>query len=232
VLGDLVTVEKFTKLTALLGPLLFLPLLSPAFLLPALPFEFLLLTSTYDAPHTIGYHYTVGFTAFAFLAAAMSLGRLRMPPRAVRQLAAVAVIATAFFFVQYAKDSPVNRPWSWRTRDAVDEARLAAHRSIPRDAAVSVNNGLLDLFSDRQFVYNLPMPFQYYTELEPDPIPLDQRRRHVDYAVVDLHDHWFFPNDRTQVVEEVLPAWGFVRLWEREGIIVFRRLERPAEPAA
>lgn len=232
VLGDLFTTEKFTKLTALLGPLLFLPLLSPAFLFPALPFEFLLLTATYAPPHTIDYHYTVAFAAFGFMATAMTLGRLQVPPRFVRQLAAVAVVATAFFFVQYAKDSPIHRPWSWRTRDAADEARLAAHRAIPKDAAVSVNNGLLDLFSDRQFVYNLPMPFVYYTEIEPDPIPLADRRRRVDYAVVDLNDAWVFPNDRAEVIDQVLPSWGFERLWERDGIIVFRRTDRPDAPGA
>ncbi|MCA1841865.1 MAG: DUF2079 domain-containing protein, partial [Actinobacteria bacterium] len=230
ILGSLFTAEKFGTLTALLGPLLFLPLLSPAFLFPALPLELILLTTTYPPAHTIDFHYTITFTAFAFLATAMALGRVGVDDRSRRKLALLLVLSGAFFFVQYAKDSPLQHPWQWRTRDASDRSRLLAHRMIPPDAPVAVANGLLDLFSDRQFVYNVPMPFQYYEPPSNDPVPLTERRRSVDYAVIDLKDLWVFPGDANLVATQTLPAWGFQKLWERDGIIVFDRVERSDSP--
>ena len=229
---DVFSPETTTKLVALLGPLLFLPLLAPAYLAPALGLEFILLATNYGPPHTIDFHYTMAFTAFAFMATAVTLSRLELGVLSRRKLGVALLAAGAFFFVQYAKDSPLHHPWQWRTRDAVDEARLAAHRMIPRGDAVTVGNGLLDLFSDRQFVYNAPMPFEYYTEIEPDPIPMAERRRHVDWAVIDQVGEWVMPKPPAEVIDQVLPAWGFEVVWEREGIVVMKRISRPDAPIA
>ncbi|MGH9004385.1 MAG: DUF2079 domain-containing protein, partial [Acidimicrobiia bacterium] len=227
---DIFGPETTTKLLALLGPLLFLPILSPAYLAPALPLEFILLATSYGPPHTIDFHYTMPFTAFAFMAAAMTVARLELEKVPRRHLGVALVVAGAFFFVQYAKDSPLHHPWQWRTRDALDRARLAAHEMIPRGDAVAVGNGLLDLFSDRQFVYNAPMPFEYWTEIKPDPIPTAERRRHVDWAVIDQQGEWVMPKPPAEVIDVVLPSWGFEVVWEREGIVVLKRVSRPDAP--
>jgi len=231
ILGNLVSAENFAKLTALLGPLLFLPLLSPAFLLPALPLELMLLTTTYPAAHGIEFHYTLAFTTFAFLATAMSLGRLTADTSARRKLGVALLVSGTFFFLQYANDSPYEHPWQWRERDAADRAKLVAHHMIPRRAPVAVSNGLLDLFSDREYVYNAPMPFEYYAPPSNDPKPLDERRRHADYVVLDLEDPiWVFPGDANSAATETLPPWGFQPIWERDGIIVLQRVSRPDVP--
>ncbi|MCA1841864.1 MAG: DUF2079 domain-containing protein [Actinobacteria bacterium] len=233
---DIVGPDTITKATALLGPLLFLPLLSLDYLFPALPLEFVLLATNYGPSRSIDFHYTVAFTAFAFMATAMSLSRLRPGGLPGRRLIPVLLVATGFFFVQYAKDSPVDHPWRWHRNDAGNEARLAAHRMIPRHAAVAVSNGLIDLFSDRQFVYNAPMPFEYWTELRSDPIRQQERRRIVDWAVIDTRNEspWVFPKSAAEVVDEVLPSWGFEVYSDRAGIVVLKRVTRPdaASPIA
>jgi uncharacterized membrane protein len=226
---DIVGPDSVTKATALLGPLLFLPLLSLDYLFPALPLEFVLLATNYGPSRSIDFHYTVAFTAFAFMAAAMSLSRLGSADLPFRRLAPALLVATGFFFVQYAKDSPVEHPWRWHRTDAGNEARLAAHRMIPRHAAVAVSNGLVDLFSDRQFVYNAPMPFEYWTELRSDPVREQERRRQIDWAVIDTRNEspWVFPKPAAEVVDEVLPPWGFEVYSDRAGIVILKRVTRP-----
>jgi uncharacterized membrane protein len=231
---DIVGPDSVTKATALLGPLLFLPLLSPEYLFPALPLEFVLLATNYGPSRSIDFHYTVAFTAFALMATAVSLSRFRPADLPARRLVPALLVATAFFFVQYARDSPVHHPWRWHRNDAGNQARLAAHRMIPKHAAVAVSNGLVDLFSDRQYVYNAPMPFEYWTELRSDPVRQQERRRRVDWAVIDTRNEspWVFPKTAAEVVDEVLPSWGFEVYSDQAGIVVLKRVTRPDDPVA
>ena len=58
---------------AILAPVLFVPLLAPKYLLPALPIQLLYLVSDRPAAHTIADQYTVAIMGFVFVAAAMAL---------------------------------------------------------------------------------------------------------------------------------------------------------------
>src|SRR5947209_758455 len=120
------------------APLLFLPLLAPRYLLPAVPMQLLYLVSTRPAAHTIDSQYSIAMLGFAFVATAMTLRRAALQPQVLtRTLLPALVIAGLAFNAAYSHGGFAAQPWSWRHRDAVDRARLAGAQLIPRRAAVA-----------------------------------------------------------------------------------------------
>ena len=238
----------------LLGPLLFLPILAPAWLLPGLALELLYLISPVAPAHEISFQYTLMPGVCAVAAGALALGRLGpgTPPaaddgpppvaplarfrrwRPAQPVLIPLVVAAALFNVQLSTSSLRRHPWQWRHRDAVDRARLAAARVPASDASVAASASILQLVAARREAYFFPAPFAAYAGRihPPDPIPLPTRIAGVRYLLIDtttiateLHA------DMIPGVLRQLAADGtFVQLWDDHGVQVWRRAAGPGPP--
>ena len=222
-LTQLTRPENLDVAVGLLGPLLFLPLLAPEWLLPGLGLELLYLVSPVAPAHTIRFQYTLIPALAVVLAGALALGRRRLAPAVLVPLLAAAMA----FNVQLSTASLRYHPWRWRQRDAVDQARLAAARVPPPDAAVAASGSILPLVAARRSAYYFPAPFAAYAARlhPPDPVPLPRRMDSVRYLLIDtttmgteLHA------DMIPGVLQSLTADGtFEQLWDDHGVQVWRR---------
>jgi hypothetical protein len=219
---DYASGQNLAVLVGLFAPLCFLPLLSPKWLLPGIPLQLYFLQANVPAAHTIEAQYTVGILGFAFLATAMSLSRA-LRGTSTRTVLGMVLIASVLFNLQLSNGAPNRRPWAWRARDAVDQARLAADRFVPPGAAVSSSVRMWPLLADRTELYNFPMPFERYAESSSDPVPLEQRRREVQYVVLDTADPVQWTVDLEEARWRLLPQLGFAPVFSRNGIFVYSR---------
>lgn len=208
----------------LLAPLAFLPVLSPRFLMPGLPLQCLYLLSNVPAAHTIDWQYTVAIIPFLFVATAMALGKQRELVR-FRTAAVATLIAFSFGgFLMLANASPSDHPWSWFRHDEVDQAREKAIALIPKGASVSASPSVWPELADRANLYNFPMPFAFYSDDTPgDPIPLAKRQADVDWVVFDRRVVGQFPPGSEEQILNSLPARGFRKIFDRNGIVVLHR---------
>jgi uncharacterized membrane protein len=228
--------ENFDVLIGLLGPVLFLPLLAPTWLLPAAGLELVYMLSNVAPAHTIGFQYTLVPGLVVVLAAAVGLGRLRAgwgSPVAGRarppdQALLVPLLVGALLFSLHASSmSARQQPWRWARRDAVDRARLAAAHVPPPDASVAASASILPLVAARRSAYFFPAPFAAYAaELHPpDPVPLAERIAGVRYLLIDTTT---IPAElHAKMIPDVLHSLtdngAFEELWVDHGVEVWRR---------
>ena len=244
--------ENFEVVLALLGPVLFLPLLAPLWILPVVVLEVLYLLSNVAPAHSVGYHYTLLPGLCVVLAAAVALGRYPMARRPGASNEATSpyrrrlrldhpilvplLTAAVLFNVRFSSSSLVNmRPWEWARRDTVDRARLTAARLPAPDAPVAASASILPLVAQRRSAYFFPAPFAAYApELHPpDPIPLGERVASVRYLLIDtttipreLHSG-LIPG----VLGQLTTDGTFERLWADHGVEVWHRTPgRPSPP--
>lgn len=156
-LNNLFTQDNLLLVVSLLTPLIFLPLLSLRYLLPAFPLAGLLLfTSTPQTPFA---EKSAMLLAFMLVATAYALNRLgNMGVDRVFldiRLLTTLTAAAALLFVTGAPSSPYNTPWRWADRDAVDESIVAAVEMIDRDIPVRASPSALVLLSERPWLYAL-----------------------------------------------------------------------------
>ena len=223
VLGDLLTRQNLEFVIAILAPVLFLPVFAPKYLLPAVPMQLLYLVSSRGAAHTIHAQYTVAIMGFVFVAAAMAVGRARADGTRLERTVLGALLVAAFLFNAAQSDGGLGAsPWAWRHRDAVDRARLAGARVIPKSAAVSATDRLRPLIAGRRNLYNFQAPFDDY-QPHNDPVPIAVRQRQTRYLFIDTTDGVQWPEDRRRALERFVPELGFQKIFDRAGILVFRR---------
>jgi uncharacterized membrane protein len=224
VLGDLLTRQNLDFTIAILAPVLFLPLLAPKYLLPALPIQLLYLVSDRPSAHTIADQYTVAIVGFVFVAAAMALGRASAGDRSrlARTVLAAMLLAGIAYNSSLSEGGLSAHPWAWRHRDAIDRARRAGARLIPKGAAVAATDRLRPLIYDRTALYNFPAPFEGY-EAHNDPVRVSVRQRRTKYLFLDTADGAQWPDDRRQAMERLVPELGFELIFDRNGILVFKR---------
>jgi hypothetical protein len=163
VLGDLFEEDNVRLIVGLLAPLLFLPVLAPRYLVPAMGLTALFLIANVDVRGNGTNEFGLPLTVFAFVAAAFALnrmGRLSIDKIVVdrRVLIALSVAAIGFFCID-AVNSPYERPWNWGREDAADQARHEAVELIGDTASVRASPNVLPLVAERRAVYamgNLP----------------------------------------------------------------------------
>ncbi|MGH9137876.1 MAG: DUF2079 domain-containing protein [Acidimicrobiales bacterium] len=162
-LGDLFREANVALLVWMLAPLLFLPLLVPRKLLPAVPLTCLYLIADVDSRGATGGGRTVPLLCFSFVAATFALARVGRPSihRVIvdrRILLALMAAAGAFLLTQSAL-SPYQRPWA-QGGDIEDLALRAAADAVEDDEAVRTPPQVLPLLADREEVEvldNLPL---------------------------------------------------------------------------
>jgi uncharacterized membrane protein len=217
ILGGLTSEQNFNLLVTLLAPVVFLPVLAPRYLLPAIPLQALYMVADVPREAVFGQQ-TVAITAFIFIATAFALSRIgRMGVEKVnvdRRVLLALVLAGSVFFIRDAASSPYRQPWDWGGQDAADGARIEAEEAIPSDAAVRATPSMLQLLAERPRLY----------ELDPgEPVDPSVAAEGVDVVVVDDSDleNWT-PGQRHQL-REGLASRGFRVASEEQGILLFVR---------
>ncbi len=203
-----------------------LALLAPRLLLLAVPGLAANLLSAYSYQHDLHFHYQLVPAAAFALASASGAGFLvvRVSGR-WRDVVALTLLAGSIVAVAL---SPSVR----ELRDSRDGAVLSAKRAalsfVPPGVAVAAAPDLVPHLSHRRAIYQLPEPFfprhgngEYWSDAE-----LAQRSRSVAYVVIDLDSLDPFPREETARLPTLLPRQGFVQVFRRGDIRVFKRVEK------
>ena len=113
-LGDIFSESSIRLLIGVLAPLLFLPLLAPRYLIPAVPLQVLYLLAAVPLSGPLGAQHLVPTIPFAFVAATFALSRIgrRNVERVVvdRRVLIALVLAAVGFFALDAASSPYRTP--------------------------------------------------------------------------------------------------------------------------
>lgn len=184
-LDVLATRQNLRYFFSLLVPVAFLCLLSPVFLLPALPAFLINLISDFPGQHTIFFQYTAAIIPFVFVALIFGLRKVRnwsegaFRQRFVMGALAFVLAASALAGAFYLGPSPLAETWTlakYRSDDHIEVIRDGLS-VIPAEARVSAQVYLLPHLSEREKIYMFPQPFidlvdgKYYESL-----PEDQRK--------------------------------------------------------
>lgn len=181
-LGLIASRENFLTVVTLLAPVIFLPVVAPRYLMPAIPLYMIYLAA--DVPfNRLGESaQTIPITAFVFVATVFALqrsGRILVERVNVDRRVAFALVLTAIvFFVRDAPSSPYNSPWS-SGRVGIEEVALKdAAAMIPADAPVRASDRLLPLLAERIAVFELDRQ-------APDEAFVEAATDGVDWIILD-----------------------------------------------
>ncbi|MCX7620611.1 MAG: DUF2079 domain-containing protein [Acidimicrobiales bacterium] len=217
VLSDLVDEQNFQLTVTLLAPVLFLPVLAPRYLVPALPLQFLYMVADVPSEAVFGQQ-TVAITAFIFLSTAFALaksGRMGVEKVTVdRRVLGALLLAGTVFFIRDGASSPYRHPWDWGGRDIVDFARIQIAHQIPREQSVRASPSMLQLLEERERLYTL-QPSE-----RPDAVAAADG---VDVVVLDRRKAGDWTAVQFQVFRLQLQSLGFDRQADDQGIELFVR---------
>ncbi len=155
--------ENLALIVALLAPVIFLPLLSLRYLLPALPIGGLYLLAG-TSQDTAFAERSAMLLAFVMIAATFALTRLGnmgvdrvfLDVRLLTTLTAASIL----LFVSTSVTSPYENPWNWNELDATDRAVARAVAMLPEDVPVRASPSALPALSERPWLYPLPTDTQ------------------------------------------------------------------------
>jgi len=219
VVGGLTSEQNFNLLVTLLAPVVFLPVLAPRYLLPAIPVQILYMIADVPRDAVFGQQ-TVAITAFIFIATAFALsriGRLGVEKVTVdRRVLAALLLAGSVFFVRDAASSPYREPWDWGGQDVVDGARINARDSIPREAAVRASPSMLQLLAERESLYVLD-------SRDVDPVAAADG---VDVVVIDERSIGEWSAEDRMDFFEGMARQRFTVTTNEQGILVFEQVDR------
>jgi uncharacterized membrane protein len=166
----------------LLIPVAFLCLISPVFLIPALPAFFINIISDFPGQHTILFQYTAALIPFIFVAVIFALRKFKnwgegaFRPRLVVAGVTFVLAASALAGNFYLSPSPLSA--IWKSSDYRSDAHIDVIReglqTIPPDAPVSAQIYLIPHLSEREKIYMFPQPFidlvdpAYFKSLQED----------------------------------------------------------------
>ena len=213
--------SNFALLVYLFAPVLFLPFLSPRYLLPVVPLQVIYLAGDVTQATRYGPQ-SVAIIAFIFLATPRGLNRLgRRSVEKVsidRRVLITMAAAAISFFLLYAPSSIYDRPWDWGGQDAADGARIDAADSLPADLRVRASESMLVQLSQRPELYLLDLGRG--NDVAPDA---DEITRDVDAIVIDRREVGRIDAYRERVLEVQIVQRGFVVQSDAEDIVVFAR---------
>lgn len=219
---DLFSEANFRTVVSLLAPVLFLPVVAPRYLLPAVPLYSLYLVA--DVPEGVLEEagQAVPIAAFVFVALIFGLaktGRVVVQKVNVdRRVISALMLTAAVFFARDAATSPYQEPWAWGRQDGVDEARLAVVDIIPDDGVVRAAPKLLPLLTERTGLFALDLPNDQNADA---PGLADAATPGVDWIVFDEAEVSEWDSSDVQRFCSELGLKGWVPVARTSGIFVF-----------
>jgi uncharacterized membrane protein len=218
VLAHLTQPDKLSYLPRVLAPLLFLPLLGPRFLLPALPVLGMLMLSQFETTTQLRSHYLT--PAVPALVWAAVHGFAQVKPHWQRQVGVVVLGATLVTFV-LAGVGPLSLRFfaPYYREDARTEAGRAVLAVIPPDASVQAPDVLLPHLAERQTVHRAAPP-----------------ERRVDFWVLDVSHRDRYAGQGTLLRTSEEPRVRDLMARSDRGVLLYRPpfvvLERGRDPRA
>ncbi|MBK6812306.1 MAG: DUF2079 domain-containing protein [Sandaracinaceae bacterium] len=218
VLAHLTQPDKLSYLPRVLAPLLFLPLLAPRFLLPALPVLGMLMLSQFETTTQLRSHYLT--PAVPALVWAAVHGFAQVKPHWQRQVGVVVLGATLVTFV-LAGVGPLSLRFfaPYYREDARTEAGRAVLAVIPPDASVQAPDVLLPHLAERQTVHRAAPP-----------------ERRVDFWVLDVSHRDRYAGQGTLLRTSEEPRVRDLMARSDRGVLLYRPpfvvLERGRDPRA
>lgn len=194
-LGIMFNADKLNFLSVLFGPLGYLSLLAPTYLIPLLPIVAQRLLSARPSETTIVYHYQAEFIPFIFVSAILGTRRILKyrPGFTSRLLAAIlaifplAALLTCHVLPRIGRIlETANKP-----SNLTDHKQLALGR-IENDAAVLATFEFLPQLSNRRHLYSLHHVYTGHYTLSTTPYPTPGR---LDYVLLDTMDRLTFSGE-------------------------------------
>ena len=215
-LQALLSQDNMVLIVGLLAPVIFLPLLSLRYLLPAVPVGALYLLSG-EAPFA---ERAALLLAFVMIAATYALNRLGnvgvdrvfLDVRLLTTLVAASIL----LFLSSAPTSPYENPWSWDEADATDRSIEIALSRLDPDTPVRASPSTLAAIAERPWLYPL--------STDERPIAVNMGFPAFIRAVLVVERE--IP-ERTEserdTFDENMARRGFVLDYEREGVALYVR---------
>jgi len=210
---------KISYVCKIFGPVAFLPLLSPAPLLMALPW-LVHITFTTEPEYLKIFNQYSAFTA-PFIFAGLISAFKKIGSRKVKVALAVILIAATIYFIMSTDEVAVS-PWP----NVGERERLLNElvQQIPPDAGVLTQNNIAPHLTEREKIFMWPLGAPAFgpKNLEDvDYILIDKNQYHYFYAPVPAG----YPYDATRVaVEQLLSTGKYRMLVEEDGIEFYRRI--------
>lgn len=183
--------EKLQTAFDLLVPLGWMPLLAPAWLLPAAPLTFLNLLADSAWQGTVKAHYFAPVLPFLFLAAGVGIrwlhdqvGRWRLMDRTLwahglSLYVLISTLAAAFYFSPFplGRDFRLSAFWSWSPHHRALQAVLA---QVAPESRLSAQSNLLPHLAHRRYLYLFPSGDKVADEIVLD-LDLSAERAPLDF---------------------------------------------------
>ncbi|MGH9244197.1 MAG: DUF2079 domain-containing protein [Acidimicrobiales bacterium] len=215
VLADVFAEADVRLLVGLLAPLLFLPLLAPRYLIPAMPLQFLALLAAVPLSGAAGAHHLVPTVPFAFVAATFALSRIgrRSVERVLvdRRVVLAVVLAAVGFFALDASSSPYRAPWNWGDDTPLAEAVHAAADIVGDTNGVRASPVVLPLLAERTRVYELDTSIPH----------AGRATRNVQAVVLDDRTIPRWTDEDQMEFSRSVRARGFELVYRNRGISVW-----------
>jgi len=220
-LGLVASRENFLTIVTLLAPVLFLPVVAPRYLMPAIPLYMIYLAADVPFNRLDESAQTIPITAFVFVATVFALqrsGRILVERVNIDRRVAWALVLTAIvFFVRDAPSSPYNSPW-FSGRVSVEEVALTeAAAIVPADAPVRASDRLLPLLAERVAVFELDSRAPDEAALE---VAVEAATAEVDWVILDGKASGWTSLDTDRFAIR-LGFRGFKKIYDVEQVQVF-----------
>jgi uncharacterized membrane protein len=205
---ELFSEPNFLVAVSLLAPVLFLPVVAPRYLIPALPLFSLYLTADVPEGELMEASQTVPITVFIFVALVFALAKtgniVVQRVNVDRAVIGALIFTAAVFFTANSISSPYEEPWSWGRRDPVDIARLEVAEMVPEDAVVRASQKILPLLTERVGLHEFNLPEEYDDRLGGEAV------RNVNWFIFDRSE---VPRDWNGV--DILDFQADIRVGQR-----------------
>ena len=215
---ELFSEANFLVGVSLLAPVLFLPVVAPRYLIPALPLYAVYLTADVQEGELSEASQTIPITVFIFVALVFALaktGRIVVQRVNVERGVIGALLFTAaVFFAANSVASPYEEPWSWGRRNTVDIARLEVAEMVPANAVVRASEKMLPLLTERVALMEFSPPEEYDDRLGTEAV------RNVNWFIFDRSE---VPNgwigvDILDFQADIRVGQRFVQVYSNAGI--------------
>ncbi len=180
---ELFSEANFLVGVSLLAPVLFLPVVAPRYLIPALPLFAIYLTADVQEGELSEASQTIPITIFIFVALVFALAKtgniVVQRVNVDRTVVGALLFTAAVFFTANSVASPYEEPWSWGRRNPVDIARLEVAEMVPNNAVVRASDKILPLLTERIALLEFTPPAEYDDRLGQEAV------RNVNWFIFD-----------------------------------------------
>ena len=217
-LSELFSEANFLVGVSLLAPVLFLPVVAPRYLIPALPLFAIYLTADVQEGELAEASQTVPVTVFIFVALVFALAKtgsiIVQRVNVDRAIIGALLFTSVVFFASNSVTSPYEEPWTWGRQNPVDVARLELAEIVPDDAVVRASEKLLPLLSERVALLEFSPPEEYDDRLGSEAV------RSVNWFIFDRSEvpRGWIGVDILDFQADIRVGQRFVKVYSNAGI--------------